>query len=179
MYVGHQLLISNMICIFFFFAFLGPHLWHKEVPRLEVKLKLHLPAYSTATVLWNTGSKSSGVCNLHHNLQQCLILNPLNKARGQTCVLMDTTRVCYRWATTATPANIFSIQLVVWLFILLMVYFALQSFFFFHFQSVIKVQLMYNVVITSAVQQSDLIIHINIAILLQILFLYRLPQTTG
>ena len=25
---------------FFFFCFLGPYLWHMEVPRLEVKLEL-------------------------------------------------------------------------------------------------------------------------------------------
>ena len=35
--------------IFFFFCFLGPRLWHVEVPRLRVKLELQLPACATAT----------------------------------------------------------------------------------------------------------------------------------
>ena len=34
---------------FFFFAFLGPHLQHMEIPRLGVQLELQLPAYTTAT----------------------------------------------------------------------------------------------------------------------------------
>ena len=33
----------------------------------------------------------SCICNLRCNLQQCQILNPLNKARDRTCILMDTT----------------------------------------------------------------------------------------
>ena len=31
----------------------------------------------------------SCICNLHHNSQQCQILNPLSKARNQTLVLID------------------------------------------------------------------------------------------
>ena len=31
------------------FFFLGPHLQHKEVPRLGVESELQLPAYTTAT----------------------------------------------------------------------------------------------------------------------------------
>ena len=34
---------------FFPFCFLGPHLWHMEVPRLGVEWELQLPAYTTAT----------------------------------------------------------------------------------------------------------------------------------
>ena len=33
--------------------------------------------------------------SLHHSLKQQRILNPLNKARDQNGVLMDTGRVCY------------------------------------------------------------------------------------
>ena len=32
----------------------------------------------------------SHICDLHHNSQQCQILNPLSKARDQTCILKDT-----------------------------------------------------------------------------------------
>ena len=31
----------------------------------------------------------SRVCDLHHSLQQCRILNPLSEARDLTCVLLD------------------------------------------------------------------------------------------
>ena len=60
-----------------------------ELPRRGVKSELQLPAYSTATAMPDL----SCICSLCHSLQQCLILNPLSEARGQTCVLMDTTRV--------------------------------------------------------------------------------------
>ena len=35
--------------IAFLFSFLQPHLWPVEVPSLEVKSELQLPAYTTAT----------------------------------------------------------------------------------------------------------------------------------
>ena len=54
--------------------------------------ELQLPAYVTATVMQDL----SCVCNLHHNLQQCQILNPLSKARDPTRVLMVTSRIHYR-----------------------------------------------------------------------------------
>ena len=42
-----------LVCLFafvlFFFVFLGPHLWHLEVPRLGVESELQLPACTTAT----------------------------------------------------------------------------------------------------------------------------------
>ena len=34
-----------------FFSFLGPHLWHMEVPGLGVELELWLPSYTTATAM--------------------------------------------------------------------------------------------------------------------------------
>ena len=33
------------------FVSLGPHPWYMEVPRLGVKWKLQLPAYTTATAM--------------------------------------------------------------------------------------------------------------------------------
>ena len=48
---------------FYFLAFLGPHLWHMEVPRPGVELELELPAYTTATA---TGDPSH-VCDLYHS----------------------------------------------------------------------------------------------------------------
>ena len=36
-YTGHRILV-----------FLGPHLWHMEVPKLGIESELQLPAYATA-----------------------------------------------------------------------------------------------------------------------------------
>ena len=48
-----------------------------EVPRLGVKSELQLLAYGTATAMLDL----SCICDLHHNLWQPQILNPLSKAR--------------------------------------------------------------------------------------------------
>ena len=37
------------VCIYIYF-FLGPHLWHMEIPRLGVELELQQQAYTTAIV---------------------------------------------------------------------------------------------------------------------------------
>ena len=69
---------------FLFFVFLGPHLHHMKVPRLEVKSELHLLVYTTATAAWGL----SLVCDLRHSSRQQQILNPLSKAKDRTHVLM-------------------------------------------------------------------------------------------
>ena len=46
----------------------------------------------------------SCVCNLHHSLWQCQILNPRGEARDQTCILMDASQVNFHWATMGTPS---------------------------------------------------------------------------
>ena len=74
-----------LVCLFVCFAFLGPHLWYLEVPRLEVESELQLPAYTTATATWDP----SHVCDLHHSSRQCQNLNPRSEAKDRTCVLMD------------------------------------------------------------------------------------------
>ena len=76
---------------FYFFVFLGPNLWHMEVPRLGVELDLQLPAYATATATRDP----SCVCHLHLSPWQHWILNPLSEARDGTHVLMHTSQVCY------------------------------------------------------------------------------------
>ena len=40
--------------LFCFLSFLGPHLQHMEVSRLEVESKLQLPTYATATATPDT-----------------------------------------------------------------------------------------------------------------------------
>ena len=87
--------------VFFLFFFLGPHPKHMESPRLGVKSKLLLPAYTTAIATWD----SSHICNPHHSSRQCCILNPLSEARDWTRVLMDTSRFINHWAITGSPAS--------------------------------------------------------------------------
>ena len=74
-----------MIKFTHFFFLLGLHPWHMEVPGLGVELELQLLTYTTATAMQNL----SHVCSLHHSSRQCWILNPLSKARDQTCIPMD------------------------------------------------------------------------------------------
>ena len=84
---------------FFFLSFLGPHLWHMEVPRLGVQLELWLLAYTTTTALRDL----SCVCDLHRSSGQHWILNPLSKARVRTWVLMDASPIRFCWATMGMP----------------------------------------------------------------------------
>ena len=64
----------TQLCFFFhFFFFLGPHLPHKEAPRLGVKSELQLLPQP----------------------QQCWILNPRREARDPTHILTDTSWARY------------------------------------------------------------------------------------
>ena len=85
---------------FFFvlFCFLGLHLQHIEVPRLGVESELQLRAYPTATATRDL----SRLCDLHHSSWQCHILHPLSRARHQTYILMDTSQICFCWATMSS-----------------------------------------------------------------------------
>ena len=60
-----------------------------EVPRLGVELEVQLPAYTTAIAMQNP----SFIFDLQHSSGQCQIINPLSRARDQTCILMDTSQV--------------------------------------------------------------------------------------
>ena len=42
--------------IYLFFVFLGPHLWHMDVPRLGVESELQLLATATGTATWDLQS---------------------------------------------------------------------------------------------------------------------------
>ena len=63
------------------------------VPRLVVKFELLACAAAAAM------PALSHVCNLYHSSGQHQILNPMGKARDQTCILMYTSRVHFFWAT--------------------------------------------------------------------------------
>ena len=60
-----------------------------EVLRLEVKLELQLPAYTTAAARWDLSS----ICSLHYSPRQYWILNPLREARDQTHIFVGTSWV--------------------------------------------------------------------------------------
>ena len=70
-----------------------------EVPRLGVKLELQLPAYTTATAMWDL----SYVCDLHHSSWTRWIPDPLSKARDRTHILVDTSWIHFYCTTTGTP----------------------------------------------------------------------------
>ena len=74
-------------------------MWHMEVPRLGGESELQLSAYTTATAMWDP----SLVCDLHHSSWQCWILNSLSEAGDQTLILMDTSWIRFRSATTGIP----------------------------------------------------------------------------
>ena len=71
-------------------SFLGVHLQHMEVPRLEVESELQLLACATATAT----PDASRICDLHHSSWQQQILNPLSEARDRTHIPVDTSWVC-------------------------------------------------------------------------------------
>ena len=76
-----------------------------EVLRLGVQSELQLLAPTTATV----SQELSPVCDLHHSSWQCRILNPLSKAKDQTCVLLDTSQVCSPLRHDGIPLSAFKI----------------------------------------------------------------------
>ena len=61
-----------------------------DIPRLRVESALaEANTTAIATRILNR------ICNLHHSLWQCRILNPLSEAWDRTHVLMDTSRIHY------------------------------------------------------------------------------------
>ena len=77
---------------------------HAEVPRLGVKSELQLPAYTTATAM----QYPSRICDLYHSPWQHGILNSLSKARDQTLILMDTSRVHNPLSHSGSSSQTFS-----------------------------------------------------------------------
>ena len=82
-----------------FFVFWGPYLQHTGVPRLGVESELYPPAFATATATQDL----SLICDLHSSSRQHWILRLLSEARDWTCMLMDTSQICFHWAMTGIP----------------------------------------------------------------------------
>ena len=57
--------LFDFVC-FLSFVFLGPHLRHRQVSRLEAESKLQPPAYTAATATQDP----SCICSLHHSAWQ-------------------------------------------------------------------------------------------------------------
>ena len=60
------------------------------------------------------GAVATGPCHSHSHMGSELHLRPmpqLTKARDWTCVLMDTSRICFHCATTKTPQMSFNLTL--------------------------------------------------------------------
>jgi len=73
--------------IIFFLFFLSPHLKQMEVFGWPgVQFKLQMAAYTIAMPM----PDQSHICEIHHSLWQCWILNQLSEARDQTYNLKDT-----------------------------------------------------------------------------------------
>ena len=93
----------HIVCrLFFFFfvflPFLGLLQRHVEVPMLGIEVELQLAATATAM------PDPSCICDLHYSLWQLRILNPLSKARNQTCNLMVPSQIRYHCTMTGTPS---------------------------------------------------------------------------
>ena len=92
---------SSRFDFFFFFGFLGPHLWHMEVPRLGVDSKLQR--------LCHNHSKLGSKPHLRPKPQFMVTPDPypLSEARDWTRNLMVTSWIRFHCATTRMPASRF------------------------------------------------------------------------
>ena len=66
--------------------------------KSESELQLLAYATATATAMRNP----SHICDLHHSSWQCWIPHPLGEARNWTCILKDTSWICFHCPTTGT-----------------------------------------------------------------------------
>ena len=88
---------------FFFFFFL-----FRTAPAAYINYQAR---GRTRAVAAGVRHSHSNTWDLHHSSRQRWILNPLSKARDWTCILLDTSWVCYHWVTTGTlrPPSSFSL----------------------------------------------------------------------
>ena len=80
--------VSPLFFLLLLLLFLGPHLWHMEVPRIGVKLELQLPAYTIA----------------HHNTRS---LTHRVRPGIEPAFSWIPVRFVNHWATTGTPSPLF------------------------------------------------------------------------
>ena len=72
---------------------------------------------ATATGLHHSHSTPdlSHIWELHHSSWHGWILNPLNRARDWTHILMDTSQIYYHWVTMGTPRVFYVFTHSIWL----------------------------------------------------------------
>ena len=78
-----------------------------EVPRLEVKSELQLPAYTTVTA----ASDPSQICDLCRSSWERQILSILSEARDPTHLLVETSLVLNPLSHNRAPKDCFKFQL--------------------------------------------------------------------
>ena len=61
-------------------------------------------AYGGSQVRGRIGAAAASLC---HSSQQQQILSPLSEARHRTCILMDTSQICFHWTIIGTPKSKF------------------------------------------------------------------------
>ena len=100
-WIDNTYVVFGGFCCCCCFVFLGPYLQHMEVPWLGG------PVRALAAGLHHSHSSArSKLCLLatpDHSSWQCRICNPPSEARDWTHFLIDTSWICYFWATMETP----------------------------------------------------------------------------
>ena len=76
--------------LFLYIFFLGPHLQHME---MGFQARDQIRAVAAGLCHTHSNPDLNHICDLHHSLWQHEILNPLSKARDQTCIVMGTSQV--------------------------------------------------------------------------------------
>ena len=120
--VSYSWLSYFLVCVTLFFAylavfvffFLGPHPHHMEVPRLGVNWSCSCRAMPQPQQhqIWALAATYTAI---HSNIRS---LTQLNETRDWTWVLMDTSPVCYCWATRGTPACLAGVFFCLFFFLL-------------------------------------------------------------
>ena len=97
----HQTTWFQILIKSFLGVFLGPHLWHMEVPGLGIELELQLPAYTKPQQcqIWATSATST---TAHDHTR---IFNPLREAWDRTCNLMVPGQIHFHCTTMGTSKS--------------------------------------------------------------------------
>ena len=90
------ILFYFILLYFILFYFKGPHLQHREFPRLGFEGSNWSCCLRTTTAR----PDPSRVCDLHRSSR---FPNPLSEARDGTCILLDASEICFRRATMGAP----------------------------------------------------------------------------
>jgi len=93
---------------FFFLSFFFFFVFFRAAPMAYGSCQARGQIRAAAASLYRSATWDLNcVCDLHHNSQQCQILNPLSEARDWTHILMNTSQVHYCWAMTGTTVEKF------------------------------------------------------------------------